>query len=87
VEDLQNSSESENELAKEHYIAVSKSSLRKDHLNLDDPKYSGIKTDRKSIYEEENDEDDSFVSAKDYGSDEDDEDEDGVKVLVEDDIL
>ncbi|CAB5364320.1 unnamed protein product [Rhizophagus irregularis] len=53
--------EVERDVGREHYVAVGKSSLRRNLFILDDPKYVGKRSSRKDIFEN-------------YSNDEDDED-------------
>ncbi|WP_353839294.1 hypothetical protein, partial [Acinetobacter baumannii] len=55
--------EVERDVGREHYVAVGKSSLRRNLFILDDPKYVGKRSSRKDIFEN-------------YSNDEDDEDDD-----------
>ncbi|KAG0164520.1 hypothetical protein DFQ28_005774 [Apophysomyces sp. BC1034] len=51
--------------AREHYVAVGKSSLRSKQFLLDDPRYSGKQASRKDIYSSDEDEEDVFDDEED----------------------
>ncbi|CAO3664115.1 unnamed protein product [Umbelopsis vinacea] len=67
AEDEDEPSSDNDKNARDHYVTVGKSALRKSQFLLEDPKYGGKRSNRKSIFDEE---------APEELSEEDDEDED-----------
>lgn len=67
AEDEDEPSSDDDKNARDHYVTVGKSALRKSQFLLEDPKYGGKRSNRKSIFDEE---------APEELSEEDDEDED-----------
>ncbi|KAI0731251.1 TRAUB-domain-containing protein [Earliella scabrosa] len=62
--------------AREHYIDVAPSALRKLHESVSDPKYDGVRTTRKQLYDEseQEDEDDEEADLTDHSDQDDAED-------------
>lgn len=69
--------------ARDHYVDVGKSALRKSQFLLEDPKYGGKRSNRKSIFDDAGSEE--ISDAEEEGDAEDDEDDEDENVADSDD--
>ncbi|KAG0281490.1 hypothetical protein BGZ95_003145 [Linnemannia exigua] len=86
--DMGSDDDNDNEnTGREHYVNVGKSQLRNKQFLMDDPKYKGKKSSRKSALGMDSDEDEDEEELQfDDDEDEDDEDEDEDMVSDDDDL-
>ncbi|CAM0141555.1 unnamed protein product [Umbelopsis sp. WA50703] len=77
-------SDDDDKNARDHYVTVGKSALRNSQFLMEDPKYGGKRSNRKSIFDDEQLEESSDDQDDVHGDEDDEEDEDAREMLNED---